>query len=202
MSSRGCLATIHPQQCELTTLRMPKNKKATMYSMLCCSRPVNQIQDQAKRNVQKHHPKHGRASQERNHLSILQDLLNLDKQPPITGPARDRMQEINASIPKLQAIQAYTSPRNELAAEIARAIFHFESVRMSAGCECNAGQRQVKNSNAALTSQNSVPPPHSAHPKSPNSSDTAPSPDSRSSRAPSPSHTPETAAASQHAVPP
>ena len=136
--------------------------------------------------------------------SILQDLLNLDKQPPITGPARDRMQEIDASVPKLQAIQAYTSPRNELAAEVARAIFHFESARvsLSAGCESDAEQRQGSNNNAVLTSQNSAPPPHSVNPKSPNSSGTVPSPGSRSSRAPSPLHTPGTAAASRHAAPP
>ncbi len=116
--------------------------------MLCCSRPVKriQIQNQVKRKLSKNTiqtiggKKRPRTKET---PSILQDLLNLDKQPPIAGPARDRVQEIDASVPKLQAIQAYTSPRNELAAEIARAVFHFEPIRMSlsAGCERNAEQR-------------------------------------------------------------
>ena len=70
-------------------------------------------------------------------------------------------------------------------------------------CDCQLAVNATQsNNNAALTSQNSAPPPHSAHPKSPNSWGTAPSPGSRSSRPPSPLHTPRTAAASRHAVPP
>ena len=118
---------------------MSKNKKATEYSMLwllqACKRFPNPRSSQekcpktpSKQTIPKRKGKKQTRTEET--PSILQDLLNLDKQPPITGPARDRMQEIDASVPKLQAIQAYTSPRNELAAEIARAIFHFESVRM------------------------------------------------------------------------